>query len=80
MAEKQPRVRNEYWRDYSKQRYDKQANYHRLFTAISYYRRKKKEGLNWEPRESSTLYRWCKDHDLDPIAIIEGTQKVSDAK
>lgn len=72
--------RTEYWRDYSRYRYETKGDKLNLKSAIKYYRKKKEQGLEWIPKPKSKLYVWCQLHNLDPIAIIEGTQSIQDAQ
>lgn len=76
MAQKPPsRSRSEYWKEYSHRRYLERPEIS-LQAAIRYYRKKKDQGLEWEPKACTKLYIWCKQHGVDAKAVIEGTQEL----
>jgi len=68
--------RSNYWRDYSKRRYEKNADRISLQAAIRYYKKKKEQGLDWIPRPRSKLYIYCQQYGLNIEAIVEGTQQL----
>jgi hypothetical protein len=43
---------------------------------IKYYNRKRRQGADWRPRETSKLSQHCRQRGLDPLAVIEGTQQL----
>jgi len=49
----------------------------RIYNQIGYYRRKREDGKDWIPKETSILFVFCKEHGLDPIQLIEGKQTIS---
>lgn len=69
-----PNCRKEYWRAYDADRYAKNGDSITLKHALDYYRRKKKNNINWIPGPRAKIRLYCQQHNVDVIAVIEGTQ------
>jgi len=67
--------RSAYWREYSRKRYKERPEIS-LQAAIRYYRKKKAQGLEWEPKSCTKLYIWCQQNNLDAKEVVEGTQQL----
>lgn len=76
MTETKSFNQRDYWRDYSRCRYETKTDRIKIRNAITYYRKKRKDGEDWIPKPSTKLHIWCQLHGLDTVALIEGTQKL----
>ena len=46
----------------------------RIYNAVYYFRKLKKEGKEWHPKSTTKFHAYCVIHRLDPIAVINGEQ------
>lgn len=47
-------------------------------SAITYYRKKRKEGADWTPKPFSKLQAWCAARGIQPEELITGKRKLAE--